>query len=102
MYKLYLEQSLFRQQSFPNSFTTYFTLKANMSYEKDPARVAAGLKATLNNPRVSDEAKESAAERLDEYARTGAAPDQGDPSVEAQNITDNQLRMACYFGSNSN
>ncbi|TRM70339.1 Conidiation protein 6-domain-containing protein [Schizophyllum amplum] len=35
-----------------------------MSQDKNPQRVAAGLKATIHNPRVSDEAKESAAERL--------------------------------------
>ncbi|KAK2460758.1 hypothetical protein APHAL10511_007228 [Amanita phalloides] len=31
---------------------------------KDPARVAAGLKAAVHNPRVSEEAKENASERL--------------------------------------
>ena len=31
---------------------------------KDPSRVAAGLKASLHNPHVSDEAKRSAQERL--------------------------------------
>ncbi|KAI2625831.1 conidiation-specific protein 6 [Hypoxylon sp. NC1633] len=33
---------------------------------KNPNNVAGGLKATINNPRVSDEAKESAKERLDD------------------------------------
>ncbi|EEY14398.1 Conidiation-specific protein 6 like [Verticillium longisporum] len=32
---------------------------------KNPGNVAGGLKATLNNPNVSDEAKQSAKERLD-------------------------------------
>lgn len=31
---------------------------------KNPSRVAAGLKAAVRNPRVSEEAKESASERL--------------------------------------
>ncbi|KAF8728301.1 hypothetical protein AX14_006805 [Amanita brunnescens Koide BX004] len=31
---------------------------------KDPNRVAAGLKAAVHNPRVSEEAKESATQRL--------------------------------------
>ncbi|KAI4168693.1 MAG: hypothetical protein LQ343_006197 [Gyalolechia ehrenbergii] len=34
------------------------------SGEKNPQNVAGGLKATVNNPKVSDEAKESAKERL--------------------------------------
>ena len=33
--------------------------------DKNPNNVAGGLKATLNNPNASDEAKESAKERLD-------------------------------------
>jgi hypothetical protein len=33
-------------------------------HEKNPDRVAAGLKASIHNPHVSKEAKESAAERL--------------------------------------
>lgn len=33
--------------------------------EKDSTRVAAGLKAAIHNPNVSDEAKERAAERLE-------------------------------------
>ncbi|KAM0333252.1 hypothetical protein ACHAQA_001912 [Verticillium albo-atrum] len=32
---------------------------------KNPGNVAGGLKATLNNPNASEEAKESAKERLD-------------------------------------
>lgn len=32
---------------------------------KDPVRVAAGLKAAIHNPNVSEEAKERAAERLE-------------------------------------
>jgi hypothetical protein len=37
----------------------------------DPTRVQAGLKATINNPRVSDEAKESARERLEGFEGDG-------------------------------
>ncbi|EXL85010.1 hypothetical protein FOPG_02958 [Fusarium oxysporum f. sp. conglutinans race 2 54008] len=33
--------------------------------DKNPGNVAGGLKATLNNPNVSDEAKKNAKERLD-------------------------------------
>ncbi|KAF8980108.1 hypothetical protein BDQ17DRAFT_1264076, partial [Cyathus striatus] len=33
---------------------------------KNPERVAAGLKATINRPNVSDEAKQRAMERLEE------------------------------------
>jgi hypothetical protein len=32
---------------------------------KDPGRVAAGLKAAIHNPNVSEEAKERAAEKLE-------------------------------------
>ncbi|KAM6501070.1 Conidiation protein 6 domain containing protein [Amanita muscaria] len=35
-----------------------------MSAGKNPSRIAAGLKAAVHNPRVSEEAKESATERL--------------------------------------
>ncbi|KAK7032620.1 hypothetical protein VNI00_012883 [Paramarasmius palmivorus] len=38
----------------------------NMSSSKNPERVAAGLKGTLNNPNVSDEAKARASERLND------------------------------------
>lgn len=34
--------------------------------QKDPIRVAAGLKAAIHNPNVSEEAKSSANERLHE------------------------------------
>ena len=34
---------------------------------KDPTRYQAGLKATWHNPNVSEEAKESARERLDNF-----------------------------------
>ncbi|KZV71371.1 hypothetical protein PENSPDRAFT_684609 [Peniophora sp. CONT] len=33
---------------------------------KDPVRVAAGLKSTINNPNTSSEAKDNAAQRLEE------------------------------------
>ncbi|KAF8352113.1 Conidiation protein 6-domain-containing protein [Amanita rubescens] len=41
-------------------------LKELVEQVKDPSRVAAGLKAAVHNPRVSEEAKESASERLHE------------------------------------
>ncbi|KAI0082028.1 hypothetical protein K474DRAFT_1694711 [Panus rudis PR-1116 ss-1] len=44
------------------------------SEHKDPNRVAAGLKATIHNPNVSEEAKERAAERLEHI---GASEDVG-------------------------
>ena len=37
--------------------------------EKNPERVAAGLKASIHNPHVSKEAKESAAEKLQQLER---------------------------------
>ncbi|KAK4219749.1 conidiation-specific protein 6 [Rhypophila decipiens] len=39
--------------------------QSNDDEGKNPNNVAGGLKATLKNPNVSDEAKESAKERLD-------------------------------------
>jgi hypothetical protein len=42
-----------------------------LSAHKNPERVAAGLKATLHNPNVSEEAKESAARRLKEMGEEG-------------------------------
>lgn len=38
---------------------------------KDPTRVAAGLKAAMHNPNVSAEAKDSAAQRLEEIGGGG-------------------------------
>ncbi|KAH9924467.1 Conidiation protein 6-domain-containing protein [Fomitopsis serialis] len=35
------------------------------THGKDPTRVAAGLKAAINNPNVSEEGRERAADRLD-------------------------------------
>ncbi|THU91083.1 hypothetical protein K435DRAFT_909827 [Dendrothele bispora CBS 962.96] len=53
---------------------------------KNPNNVMGGLKATINNPKVSDEAKESAKERLNEMAESGygrkeATPDLNDKRV---------------------
>lgn len=39
---------------------------SNFAPEKNPERVAAGLKATVHNPRTSEDAKLAAAQRLDE------------------------------------
>lgn len=41
--------------------------------EKDATRVAAGLKASIHNPNVSDEAKEHAADRLERMEDTATA-----------------------------
>ncbi|KAG6877489.1 hypothetical protein C0992_009857, partial [Termitomyces sp. T32_za158] len=41
--------------------------------DKSDTRVAGGLKATINNPRVSDEAKSSAHERLREMGTSADA-----------------------------
>ncbi|KAH8107832.1 hypothetical protein BXZ70DRAFT_912866 [Cristinia sonorae] len=40
------------------------------SENKDPTRVAAGLKATIHNPNVSEDAKERAAERLERMGQS--------------------------------
>lgn len=42
--------------------------------EKNPHRVAGGLKATINNPNISEDTKQSAQERLDNMGggETGA------------------------------
>ena len=53
---------------------------------KDPTRVAAGLKAAMNNPSVSTEAKDNAAQRLEEIVgdvRTG--------SVDADDFEESEL-----------
>ncbi|KAL8995985.1 MAG: hypothetical protein Q9169_004401 [Polycauliona sp. 2 TL-2023] len=39
------------------------------SGEKNPNNVAGGLKATVNNPQVSQDAKDSAQERLNEMGK---------------------------------
>ncbi|KEQ67269.1 uncharacterized protein M437DRAFT_38118 [Aureobasidium melanogenum CBS 110374] len=46
---------------------------------KDPMRVAAGLKAALHNPNVSDEAKEIASHHLADITSTSHADDGKDP-----------------------
>lgn len=40
--------------------------EAHSTEGKNPSNVAGGLKATVNNPQVSQEAKESAKERLNQ------------------------------------
>lgn len=45
--------------------TTDVTPTRLLGAGKDPVRVAAGLKAAIHNPNVSEEAKERAAERLE-------------------------------------
>lgn len=41
-------------------------MSSSSPHTKSPERVAAGLKATIKNPHVSEEAKQHAAERLEE------------------------------------
>ena len=48
-------------------------------------RVAAGLKAAIHNPNVSDAARERAQERLEQF---GAASETGDNSTYAAGATD--------------
>jgi len=49
-----------------HSFTQHRCLRAVQSDNKNPERVAAGLKATIHNDSVSDEAKNHARDRLDQ------------------------------------
>ncbi|KAI8403137.1 hypothetical protein FOFC_16571 [Fusarium oxysporum] len=48
-----------------NEFNGGEVTGAEDNKDKNPGNVAGGLKATLNNPNVSDEAKKNAKERLD-------------------------------------
>lgn len=47
--------------------------------EKDQTRVAAGLKAAVHNPNVSEEAKEAATERLHEMGAGSDSTSKGGP-----------------------
>ncbi|THY36890.1 hypothetical protein D6D01_00011 [Aureobasidium pullulans] len=53
---------------------------------KDPMRVAAGLKAALHNPNVSDEAKEGVKVHLDEVTHTSHADDGKDATRVAAGL----------------
>ncbi|KAI4757360.1 hypothetical protein E4T52_10719 [Aureobasidium sp. EXF-3400] len=53
---------------------------------KDPMRVAAGLKAALHNPNVSDEAKENVSHHLDELTSPPHASDGKDPTRVAAGL----------------
>ena len=55
---------------------------------KNPGNVAGGLKATLNNPRVSDEAKNQARERLDAL-EGGAAVEEVETQTSAAHADKN-------------
>ncbi|TFL06883.1 Conidiation protein 6-domain-containing protein [Pterulicium gracile] len=55
---------------------------------KNPGNVAGGLKATLNNPRVSDEAKNDAKERLDAM-KSGAPVDEVQTQTSATDADKN-------------
>ncbi|KAF7768083.1 hypothetical protein Agabi119p4_7326 [Agaricus bisporus var. burnettii] len=65
-----------------------------MNQDKDETRVAAGLKATMHNPRTSDEAKESAQERLEEMGADvpSGGTQQTEASKETSDISGNVLR----------
>ncbi|KAI4517424.1 hypothetical protein K525DRAFT_210931 [Schizophyllum commune Loenen D] len=70
--------------SLPIAFTPF-----DASVEgKNPGRVAAGLKASIHNPNVSDEAKQSATERLHDM---GADVDDA-PSTTSGKNEDNVIR----------
>jgi len=49
-----------------HSFTQHYCSCTVQSDNKNPERVAAGLKATIHNDSVSDEAKNHARDRLDQ------------------------------------
>lgn len=51
------------QQLSPRFLSLFLWLAADL--EQDPTRVAAGLKATINNPTISQSTKEQAQEKLD-------------------------------------
>ncbi|KAG6982451.1 Conidiation-specific protein 6 [Fusarium oxysporum f. sp. conglutinans] len=54
-----------QQAVLENEFNGGEVTGAEDNKDKNPGNVAGGLKATLNNPNVSDEAKKNAKERLD-------------------------------------
>ncbi|KAI0344633.1 hypothetical protein BDW22DRAFT_1326777, partial [Trametopsis cervina] len=56
--------------------------------EKDTTRVAAGLKAAIHNPNVSEEAKERAADRLDHMGGNGRTHD---PHAGTEGEHDNRV-----------
>jgi hypothetical protein len=51
-------------------------------HTKEPARVAAGLKAAIRNPNVSLEAKESATQRLKEMEQDAEPPEEPEPVTQ--------------------
>ena len=55
---------------------------------KDPTRYQVGLKATLHNPNVSDEAKESARERLDQFQSNSGSTGRGASGAGGANYDD--------------
>jgi Conidiation protein 6 len=59
------------------SFKTFtlFLIHPTEEHQKDAGRVAAGLKAAIRNPNVSDEAKDRAAERLQNLGSETATTD---------------------------
>ncbi|KAK7461433.1 hypothetical protein VKT23_008611 [Stygiomarasmius scandens] len=57
------------------------------SADKNPNNVMGGLKATINNPKVSDEAKDSARERLNDMVNSGA----GTTTETTPDLNDNHV-----------
>jgi len=55
--------------------------------DKNPNNVMGGLKATINNPKVSDEAKDSARERLNDMVNSGA----GTTTETTPDLNDNHV-----------
>ncbi|KAI5246782.1 hypothetical protein E4T43_02415 [Aureobasidium subglaciale] len=53
---------------------------------KDPVRVAAGLKAALHNPNVSDEARENVSHHLADITSTSQTDDGKDPTRVAAGL----------------
>ena len=61
----------------PEWFDATFGLTSSSIGEKDTTRVAAGLRAAIHNPNVSEEAKERAADRLDNLGERSGGIAQG-------------------------
>ncbi|KAL1741864.1 hypothetical protein HDZ31DRAFT_66524 [Schizophyllum fasciatum] len=68
---------------------------------KNPNRVAGGLKATLHNPNIGDDVKQSAAERLDSM---GVDPESKAPSKSSGSSGDaeHNQRMGGFKATLSN
>ena len=73
-----------------------------LSIDKNPNRVAGGLKATINNPNISEETKQDAKERLDNFdsQEVGSAPStkstRNDSSATGMQDVDDDVEDAGY------